>query len=242
MYHRVTEDKQVKDKHITVTPQAFEQQMQFLQENDWQVIPLSEALSQLQSGCIKHSNQLVLTFDDGYRDNYDIAYPILKKYQFPATIYLITSLINCDPYFLSLAHLTEMFEGAITYGSHSITHPNLTEISLEESWKELGSSKIGLESALGYLIKTFAYPSGYFNSIHQQMLGELGYSAALTIAPGGNTCHDSLFALKRTEISFHDSLLDFKNKLRGGFDWAHQLAQQHSGLYPVPQQPIQRIS
>ncbi|MCP4296694.1 MAG: polysaccharide deacetylase family protein [Proteobacteria bacterium] len=238
MYHRVTNSKKVKDPQITVTPESFDSQMSWLHKSKYQVISLDAAVDQINIGKIESPNQVVITFDDGFRDNYECAFPVLKKYKMPAIIYLIISEVDCNSEFLTLSQIKEMQEAGIQFGSHTITHPFLTQISLQSAWDEIEHSRIWLEKTLCVPAKSFAYPSGYFNKWHQAITKRSGYSSAVTIAPGGNNAGENPHLLKRTEISCKDSLRDFKNKLRGGFDWAHILTQKHQGLLPIPHEQV----
>ncbi|MBF0236263.1 MAG: polysaccharide deacetylase family protein [SAR324 cluster bacterium] len=234
MYHRVNPATQLTDPHINVTPQQFDSQMEWLNKHNWKVISLDNALQQLSNSHIEQKHQVVLTFDDGYRDNFDHAFPNLKKYGFPATIYLVSDRIDNDPEFLTLHQIRIMQEHGVTFGAHTLTHPVLTSIDDSLAWNEIEGSRNDLEAKLGVPVKHFAYPKGWFNAIHEQMLQRAGFMSGMSVAPGGNTTASDKWALRRTEIALKDTMLDFKLKLRGGFDWKHKLIQIKQGLYPLP--------
>lgn len=239
MYHRVTPEKNLPDMQITVPVQNFIDQMQWLKLDGWKVISLSDAIEQLQQKQLVESKQIVITFDDGFLDNFTQAYPILRAFDYRATIFLVSSRIGKDPDFLTPWQIQAMHKNGIEFGAHTLTHPDLHRISGNQAWKEIYQSRSELEKMLKIPIRTFAYPSGRFNQIHQAIVRYAGYDAALTVAPGGVRPGDDLFSLQRTEIASKDSLSDFKNKLKGGFDWLHRIRQRQQGLLPIPQ-PAQR--
>lgn len=234
MYHRVNPDKDLPDMHIPVTPGAFRDQMGWLAQNGWRVISLSEAVRQIKNGKIKIPRQVAITFDDGFRDNYHQAFPVLAHWGFPATIFLIAGRIGKDPDYIDFFQAREMQEHGIEFGSHTVTHPDLTAVPELQAQQEIGWSKALLEESLG-TIDMFAYPGGRFNTRHCRIARQAGYKAAVTIAPGGNSRGEDMFMLKRTEIARPDTRYDFKNKLYGGFDWRHRYIQKKQGLYPIPQ-------
>lgn len=238
MYHRVNPSRNLSNQHISVAPDAFKKQIHLLMENKWQVISLKQAVEQIKNGKIRKYRQVVITFDDGYEDNYVHAYPILKAHDLRATIFLVYERIGKNQDFLNFNQIQEMQQFGISFGSHTLNHPDLTEIPDEEAGNEILNSRIFLEKKLGYPIDVFAYPFGRFNSIHCRFLKEADYSAAVSIAPGGNTGKENPYFLRRTEIAWIDTLFDFKNKLQGGFDWRHKRIQRKQGLYPAPQKAI----
>ena len=157
---------------------------------------------------------IVISFDDGYRDNYENAYPILRKYNIPATFFLTTGFIGTGQiprwdkaYYndgknlmLSWQQVREMRGYGITFGSHTLTHPFLTRISRKQAQKEICLSKDIIEQKTGMPITTFSYPSGNFDSDIKQIVKEAGYSAAVSTIPGYNSTHDDVHALKRNVI------------------------------------------
>jgi peptidoglycan/xylan/chitin deacetylase (PgdA/CDA1 family) len=235
MYHRVNPGRDISDMHITVTPRAFREQMQWLASKQWKVIPLSEAFRQINNKSIENPKQAVITFDDGYEDNYTHALPVLKAFCFPATIFLASGKIEVNPEFLNPDQISYMQGQKITFGGHTFSHPDLTGISTEKAWEEIYLSKQKLEKMLKSTVDTFAYPYGRFNAVHCHQLKNAGYQTAVTVAPGGNGGNENRFMLKRTEIANQDTIFDFANKLKGGFDWIHRYVQRNHGLYPVPQ-------
>lgn len=235
MYHRVNPDRDLEDLHISTQPQKFYNQMRWLSNHKWDVISLAEAQCQIEQGKIKKSKQVVITFDDGFRDNFDYAWPILRSFGYQATIFLTALKIDNDPEFLDMSQIKMMREKGIDFGAHTLTHPKLDKISRQQAWNEIKGSKNYLENLLGYQINSFAYPYGRFNSEHKQMAMNAGYKIAVSVVPGGNSAKQNLWTIRRTEIAYKDSLFDFQNKLRGGFDIPQMLIQKQRHLFPVPQ-------
>ncbi len=202
----------------TVTPEEFEKQLQYIKEN-YKVVSLEEAVEYIQNDIEKAAGSIVITFDDGYSDNYHYAYPLLKKYKFPATIFLISDFINDEAgKYLSQSQIDEMERNDISFGSHTISHRILTRLTNEEVVREIRDSKAVLESRLGRNVNSFAYPVGTRADFNEQIIGIVKtcrYSYACSNMYGMNDEKADLFALKRIGIETTDSFFIFKQKLNG---------------------------
>ncbi|MFA4843018.1 MAG: polysaccharide deacetylase family protein [Candidatus Omnitrophota bacterium] len=203
MYHSVNPSAKPQNR-LAITDAAFERQMRFLKEHHYNVLPL-EDLARLIKGKIKiPPKTTAITFDDGYRDNYIYAFPILKKYNLPATIFIIVNEVGRpqgDK--LSWDEIKEMqASGLITIGSHTLTHKYLEEIKTEgELRKEVFDSKRILEDKLSRQVNIFSYPSGTFTPLMRGLVIEAGYKLAAATNPGKNYPNNDIFALKRLRIS-----------------------------------------
>ena len=191
----------------------FDKQMQYLSKV-YNPISLDQMAQHIQNGTSLPSKAVAVTFDDGYRDNYENAYPILRKYNIPATFFLTTGFIgtgqipkwdkayhtNENTLMLSWEQVLKMSGNGIAFGSHTLTHPFLTRIPLKQAQKEICMSKDIIEQKIGTPITTFSYPSGNFDSNIKQIVKEAGYSAAVSTIPGYNSMHVDVHALKRNVI------------------------------------------
>ncbi len=205
----------------TVAPEEFEKQLLYIKDN-YKVISLEEAVEYLQTDIEKIAGSIVITFDDGHSDNYHIAYPLLKKHSFPATIFLISDLINDKGgRYLSRSQIDEMESNNISFGSHTISHRILTRLTNDEVVKEIRDSKDILESRLDRKINAFAYPVGTradFDDAIVEIVKAHKYTCACSNAYGMNDENSDTFALKRIGIETTDNFFIFKKKIEGALN------------------------
>ena len=217
-YHSISNEIEPDE---TVTPEEFERQLQYIKEN-YRVISLEEAIEYLQTDFGKISGSIVITFDDGYSDNYYNAYPLLKKHDFPATIFLISDFIkNNGSKYLSSSQIHEMKSNDISFGSHTVSHQILTRLTNEEIVREIRDSKDTLESRLDQKISSFAYPVGTradFDDAIMEIVKARKYTCACSNIYGMNGENADIFALKRIGIETTDSFFVFKKKLEGALN------------------------
>ena len=247
MYHGISRQL---DDHLhpyfrTVTsPERFEQQMRFLSENGYQVLTVSEAVHLMQhhpasSNSIKETPVssdkqrpiAVITFDDGLRDFYSAAFPVLEKFGFKATVYLTSGLIDktfvTGSECLRKTEIRELAAKGIEFGSHTVSHPQLKGLSESEIEAELANSKKQIEEILGHPITLFSYPYRFpeEDTRFTKMLGSLllgqGYSMGVTTIIGCTKANDNPLFLKRLPVNECDDKPLFQAKLEGGYDWLH---------------------
>ena len=205
MYHYINDEEPLRSK-LGVSPKTFDRQMRFLRENGYNIIPLEELADLIKNKKKLPSKTVAVTFDDGYLDNYTNVYPVLEKYHIPATLFIVINRIgkhlgNDD--YMSWQQIKELSRSdLITIGSHSINHPNLSEIDSEDKLKyEIIESKRILEEALHRKINLFSYPFGGRSPEARKIVRLAGYKAAVgTNFPRGSP-NDDVFALKRLRIS-----------------------------------------
>ncbi|MCX5708542.1 MAG: polysaccharide deacetylase family protein [Candidatus Omnitrophica bacterium] len=201
MYHSV--DKVVpKDNVLTVSVDTFEKQMAFFKKNHYQVLALDSVADYVSKEKKVPSRAVVLTFDDGNEDNYTYAFPILKKYDFPATIFVIVSEVG-KPGRLSWGQIRQMrSSGLVSFGSHTLTHPFLPQIESDQLLKnEIRGSKNELEKVLDTSVDTFCYPMGRFDPRVEAAVKDSGYKLAVATNPGYKFSSQDIFAVKRLRIS-----------------------------------------
>ena len=211
MYHSVADN----DEFFTVKPEEFERQMRFLKKNNFEVTGLEELIN-LDFESAK--NKVILTFDDGYEDNFLNVFPILKKYNFPATIFISTDLIGKEIIarkgtkmkILSESQIQEMTKSdIIKFGSHSHRHLKLSKLSEAEIERELKTSKEILEKITGQKIISLAYPYGNYDERVKNIATKF-FEISATILKGQVKNKNQLLELPRNSIDSKVSFGHFK--------------------------------
>jgi peptidoglycan/xylan/chitin deacetylase (PgdA/CDA1 family) len=203
MYHSVNPKSDPVMNRLIVSPKTFEWQMRFLKEQRYNVLPL-EALVKLIKEKKIPPKTIAITFDDGYKDNYAYVFPVLKKYNLSATIFIIVNEVGrpqADR--LSWDEIKAMQEsGLITFGSHTLGPEPLINIKSKEEVKmQIFDSKKILEEKLSRKVNLFSYPEGMFDAGTRQLVIDAGYLAAVATKPGKRYHACDVFALKRVRIS-----------------------------------------
>jgi peptidoglycan/xylan/chitin deacetylase (PgdA/CDA1 family) len=208
--------------------------MQFLQQNRYSVISLSDLVNYMGQG--KSSDRtVVLTFDDGFQDFYAHAFPVLSRYGFSATMFLPTAYIGDgarqfkDRDCMTWAQVRELHRAGVLFGSHTVTHPQLRCVTREQQKYELQHSKSTIETKLGAPVDSFSYPFAFpeesrdFTQRLREDLEACGYkNGVCTVVGRAKLGEDTLF-LKRLPVNSYDDLRLFKAKLDGGYDWLHSV-------------------
>ncbi|SMD05966.1 polysaccharide deacetylase family protein [Sporomusa malonica] len=185
---------------LSIPPQEFEEQIAYLSQNGFTTISPDQLMSYLNHSKALPEKPILITFDDGYLDNYTNAYPILKKYGFTATIFLVTNLVGHDERFMTWDQVREMQKAGFAFGSHTVSHAALTKISREQAMEELIDSRKEMEQQLGVKARYFAYPTGAYNLQVEEMVKQAGYKAAFTIRYGQAGTESDPYALERIPI------------------------------------------
>ena len=201
---------------LAVRPEDFDSQMKYLRDNGYHTISPDELYEALAGNGTLPENPVMITFDDGYEDNYTNAYPILKKYGFKATIFVVTGFLDKHKKgYLSWDEAREMNKNGINIESHTVNHRSMTDLTDDELRAELVDSKKKAEAELGHEVNYIAYPTGTYNLHIAQMVKEAGYKAAFTIKYGNVDKASNIYALERVPI-FHteDTNKDFIERIR----------------------------
>lgn len=248
MYHKVSNlPLEEKVPYCNTTIAAFESQMRYLAEHKIETLSLEEAerwLSGEDRG--GPGPKVVITFDDGFQDNYLYAYPILKKYRLSAIFCVIVGHVGRQSFYEHLpwdeasladraAHpehwrsmtwemLREMKENGMSIGSHTLTHRSLGALKEDEVWEEVAGSKKILDARLAQETRVFSYPFGSvvygdLNDQTEAALQKAGYAWGLTTRWKGNPRGSAPYRLNRIPINDYDTLFDFKCKVYGATDW-----------------------
>jgi len=210
-YHQVDN----KNNPLAVSISNFDAQMKFLADSGCITITPEELYAGLNGEIDLPPKPVLITFDDGYIDNYTNAYPILKKYGLRATIFIIPSFISAYPGYMTWEQLKEMDANGITLESHTLTHPKLEELPDDEIRAELLNSKNLLEEQLGHPIEFLAYPTGTYNLHIAGIAKDAGYKGAFTIKYGVVDGGSNFFALERVPIfnTAQNTMKDFYERI-----------------------------
>lgn len=214
MYHHVSDKIDKSDQWaagLTVTSQDFEQQIKYIAENGFNTISLFDLYKALNEGKPLPQKAVILTFDDGYSDNYN-AFQILKKYHKTGAFFIITSLIDAQNY-LSSAQLKEMSDAGMEIESHTESHLDLTGADVARLTVEAALSKKKLEKIIQKSVYFTAYPLGLYNQRAISVFKSQGYLLALTTYPGRWQDNKKSFELLRLAVKPGINLREFSRLL-----------------------------
>ncbi|BBL75323.1 polysaccharide deacetylase family protein [Methylomagnum ishizawai] len=225
MYHQVgrfANPKQHRSCYCEVD--SFRRQMALLSLLGYRVISLEQARAAVFDQQPRSRPAVVLTFDDGYRNFAEYAYPILREYGHPATLFAVSGLLGqparwlanggVDAPLLSGAELRELRAGGIEIGSHSVSHPRLGRLDPAAYRAEIADSKAALEDLLGTAVESFAYPYGDYTPEVRDAVAGAGYRVAVTCSRGAARTAPHPLEIPRKAIAWGDDLLGFFWKLR----------------------------
>ena len=210
MYHSITCEK---GNPICLPVEKFEEQMKYLKTNGYHTITLMDLYKYFMRQKPIPKKSVVLTFDDGYENNYTAMFPILKQYNVKATIFVNTSFIDKYHRFLTSKQLLEMGKYGVDIECHTVNHENLKMLSKDKQLKTLIQSKKFLEKKLNKQIKFFAYPYGWYNKSAIEAVKEAGYTMAFIIDNSWCSKNDGIFSLHRVDINFLRDMNIFKNEI-----------------------------
>jgi len=248
LYHQVAETASPAYP-LTITPRAFEAQMRWLMSAGYRVISLDEFIAAHRRGRVPR-RAVVMTFDDGHRGVFLHAYPILKRYGLPATLFLPTGAVG-EPEFpwirpmlgqgedpdeyrpLTWDEVRAMDRAIVQLGSHSVTHPHLGKLAEPEIEREVVESRRRIERETGARVTSLSYPGGIgrygdHSEVTRRVLARTGYAAGLVSEIGRNDASADIYRLRRLSVEASDTLDTFRAKVTGaysfvrGLQWAAQ--------------------
>ena len=200
LYHRIGDT----EGHLTISPEKFESDLIRLRELGYETISLDIFRKFLiDSNTEMPQNPIMISFDDGYLDNFMNAYPLLRKYGMTAAFYIITSMVGAEDR-LAVGHIREMAANGMSIGSHTVSHRMLGEMGKEEAQNELILSRNYLEGMLQKPVEFIAYPKGSFNGQTGPVAYESGYRGGFSIMPGTCTRDTNPFVLRRIPVFSFD--------------------------------------
>ena len=218
MYHSI--DYNDKTTKLSVSPEGFAREMKFLHENHYNVVGLDKIVSYMKKKERVPPKTIAITFDDGFHNNYEYAYPVLKKYNLPATIFVIVNNVN-KPGWMTWSEIKEISDsGVITIGSHTRSHLWLPAMGTSSLKQEIIGSKEILERRLGKKVDFFCYPIGAHDERVERFVEEAGYTCAVATNPGRFKPSGDIYAIKRIKISrTSNNLLVFWIETSGWYTW-----------------------
>lgn len=234
MYHSVAEEDESAVSpyyRIAITPSQFLRQMAFLHERNYRCVSVASAVGLLQAGEGTAAKTVVITFDDGYRNFCQHAFPALQRFGFTATVFLPTASIGHRPLIFNRREcmtwddVRELQQHGICFGSHTVSHPQLHGLDRESVREEILRSRQTIEDSTGTGVDSFAYPYAFpqtdkpFKAMLREVLEESGYRYGVCTRIGrAGITSDPLF-LERLPVNSADDPALLKAKLEGAYDW-----------------------
>jgi peptidoglycan/xylan/chitin deacetylase (PgdA/CDA1 family) len=203
MYHAIHDENSV----ISISPAIFEWQMGWLHAHGFQVYPLSEVVNHLQEGIPFPLRSISITFDDGFESVYHNAFPILQRFGFTATIFLVAGYIGqyndweSQPKGLPRFQLANWPQIQEMFGSHTISHPRLDLVDHEQLEEEIIVSKMMIEDKLGHPVDIFSYPYGRYDLKVKTIISQK-YQGACSTKLGLVTNESDLLEMERVEVFY----------------------------------------
>ena len=205
MYHSIST---IPGNSLGVPVKQFTEEMEWLHRQNYHSLSLEEFYQALVNKTPVPDKPILLTFDDGYSDNYSEAWPTLRQNGFKATFFVVTNSIG--PGMMNWDQLNDLTSQGNSIGSHTVHHFDLATLSNQQQENELKISKQELENHLGIREQALCFPSGRYNKTTLELMPQLGYSLGFTTNPGKVHLGDDLLTLKRVRISGGMSLASFQ--------------------------------
>lgn len=217
MYHYISEPPAGADavrRDLSVTPAQFEAHLAYLRQAGYETVSMEElayAVSQLTP---LPAQPIILTFDDGYRDNYENAFPLLRRYGYRATFFPITQPIDAgNANYLTWEMVIEMHKAGMEFGSHAYRHSDLSGKDVDFLVYEIVGSKEAIEERIGEPVRFFSYPSGRYDDLTIRVLDSAHFWGAVTTEWGIEQSFEHRFEMPRIRVRGNDTAQDLAEKL-----------------------------
>jgi peptidoglycan/xylan/chitin deacetylase (PgdA/CDA1 family) len=221
MYHHISDPPPGADAirlDLSVTPQDFIKQLKYLKAEGYESITLNDLALHLTVGKSLPPKPVILTFDDGYVDAYFHAFPLLQRFGFVGTFFLISGPIDDrDPDFLSWTQVEEMHAAGMKFEPHSYNHPDMRNRGYDFVVFQILAPKEAIEARTGETCRFFAYPSGRYDQFVIDVLRSAHFWGGVLTEQGATHTTDDLFTLRRVRIHGADDLDTFARTLN--LDW-----------------------
>lgn len=215
MYHSIATQP---GNILRIPKTRFDEQMKWLKDNGYSSVTLDEAYEAVSEKKELPEKSVVITFDDGYIDNYENAFPVLKKYGMSGTVFMITGKIDDKANgYLTADMLKEMDKSVLKIEAHTIDHKDLDKLSYKKQLEELKGSKETLENLLDRKIEFMAFPSGKYNSNTIKAAKESGYKMCFKMNGGQGTIDDDIYEFPRFFVG--EDMGEFEERIEGTFNY-----------------------
>jgi len=234
MYHSVGSATKARHPYYetNISAATFERHLQFLKQEGYRTAYVSDVVETLQHR-IDVQKLVAITFDDGFRSFYTLAFPLVSEYGFNATLFIPSGLVGKqgsslgpEP-FMTWNEIREVHKNGVRIGSHSVNHPDLYRLDSRSLEKEIRHSKMTIEDNTGDGVRSFAYPFAFpahdqsFSRRFGALLEQSGYdNGVCTVIGTAHRSHDR-YILPRLPVNSHDDSALFEAKLKGNYDWLH---------------------
>jgi peptidoglycan/xylan/chitin deacetylase (PgdA/CDA1 family) len=221
MYHRVVKDRVLSKGHWTcIHAEDFRRHLEFLDRWGFTPITLNDYRLYLEGEINLPRKPVIITFDDGYLDTYENAFPLLQEFGMRAVVFVLGDRtimsnawdadggISMAP-LLEARHIVEMHRGGVEIGAHSLTHAKLVDLPRQRLWDEISRARMNLEILLNSPVWSFSYPFGLLNSVAKKMVQDAGYRFACSVYTGPSTFGMEAFEIRRIAIRSSTGILGF---------------------------------
>lgn len=193
-------------KRFNISPEILEKEFSFLKNEGYETISFMDLYEAFSNNKPLPQKPIIISFDDGWKNQYTVAFPLLKKFGMRATFFVISGVLDGDLYMTS-ENIKEMSDAGMEIGAHTKNHPYLDRLSAEIAREEITGSKTALQKIIGKPITTFAYPYGHFNNETAKIVEQSGFRTARNTFLGITSKKDNLFRLKSIEATENINLL-----------------------------------
>jgi len=217
MYHHVRNLPQNAgrmSRTLTVTASEFEDQIAYLAREGYHTVYFSDLIDYFRSGTPLPAKPVIITFDDGWAEQYAVAYPILRRYCMAATFFPPTDWLNHSSLTLTWREVEEMSRAGMEFGSHTVNHHLMTQESAGEIARQLETSRAILQRRVPRPVLALAYPGGAVNAAVELQAAAAGYGVAVGVRGGTRQTPAERFRLHRTAIVYGSTLQEFARKLK----------------------------
>ena len=244
VYHAIVPNRQADSDQMTTPVDLFEKQMAYLASHGFSVEPAARVVESFVAGRAPAPKTIVLTFDDGFDDLQQLALPVLQRFGFPATCFVMTAALDgrydqvhngwAGSYLTWSQAKALQASGLVSVGCHGATHRRLAGLPPERLSQEIADAKRRLEDGLQQPVPLFAYPFGSYGSWDasvRRAVEQAGFLGAVTSIAGLNTASTDRFLMRRCRVSWCDDVPDeFARVVSGAYDW-YALVQRFQGRY-----------